>query len=198
MSLAVDNIRLKKAVFIVAVLNFLYFFVEFSMSFSIGSLSLMADSIDFLEDAFVNTLIVLALGWTLHRQARVGMVLAGIMLIPSLYTLYFAVGKFLHPITPDPFSLSLTGAGALVINLFCAYLVYRARSGESLLGLAAFLSARNDAIANVAIISAGLATAATLSQWPDIIIGIGIFFMNLDAAVTVYKTANKESKLIKV
>jgi Co/Zn/Cd efflux system component len=39
---------------------------------------------------------------------------------------------------------------------------------------AAFLSARNDAIANVAIIAAGFATAYLWhSAWPDLIVGAG-------------------------
>ncbi|MDD2781522.1 cation transporter [Sulfuricurvum sp.] len=192
-----DFSPLKKAVFIVAVLNFLYFFIEFSVAFNISSLSLMADSIDFLEDAFVNGLIVLALGWTLARQARVGMILAAIMLIPSAYALYFAFDKILHPALPASITLTMTGAAALIINLFCAYIIARSKNTQSSLGLAAFLSARNDAIANIAIIGAGFATAATLSQWPDFIVGIGIFLMNLDAAFAVYKASREESYLSK-
>ena len=37
------------------------------------------------------------------------------------------------------------------------------------------------ALANVAIIAAGIVTAATLSAWPDLIVGLGIFGSNLDA-----------------
>jgi len=57
---------------------------------------------------------------------------------------------------------------------------------------AAFLSARSDALANVAIIAAGLLTVVSTSYWPDLIVGLGIFLMNLDAAREVYQTARKE------
>jgi Co/Zn/Cd efflux system component len=57
---------------------------------------------------------------------------------------------------------------------------------------AAFLSARNDVLANVAIIGAGLLTAYIASAWPDLIVGLGIFFMNLDAAREVYVAARRE------
>ena len=57
---------------------------------------------------------------------------------------------------------------------------------------AAFLSARNDVLANAAIILAGLVTAYTVSAWPDLIVGLGIFLMNLDAAREVYVAARKE------
>ena len=56
---------LKQTLIIVAALNFAYFFVEFGVAIAISSVSLIADSVDFLEDAFVNTLIVIALGLSL-------------------------------------------------------------------------------------------------------------------------------------
>jgi hypothetical protein len=44
------------------------------------------------------------------------------------------------------------------------------------------LSARNDIFANVAIIGAGLVTAYTASARPDLLVGLGIFFVNLDTS----------------
>jgi Co/Zn/Cd efflux system component len=67
---------------------------------------------------------------------------------------------------------------------------YRRHGGS--LSLAAFLSARNDVLANVAIILAGLVTAYALSIWPDLIVGLGIAAINADAAVKVYKAAQRE------
>ena len=46
----------RKAVAIVAVANFAYFFVEVGVGLNIGSVALFADSVDFLEDAAVNVL----------------------------------------------------------------------------------------------------------------------------------------------
>jgi hypothetical protein len=69
---------------------------------------------------------------------------------------------------------------------------YRTHGGS--LTRAAFLSARNDVLANVAIIGAGLLTAYAASAWPDLIVGLGIFFMNLDAAWEVYVAARREVK----
>lgn len=88
--------------------------------------------------------------------------------------------------------MSLTGAGALVVNLSCALLLARFRTHSGSLTKAAFLSARNDAFGNAAIIAAGLVTALTMSGWPDLIVGLGIFLLNLDAAREVYDAAKKE------
>ena len=82
----IENLR--KVVIIVAILNVAYFGVEFAVAAAIRSVSLFADSIDFLEDASLNLLIAIALSWSASSRARLGMVLAGILLIPGLATLW--------------------------------------------------------------------------------------------------------------
>jgi Co/Zn/Cd efflux system component len=184
---------LGRAIGIVAVLNLAYFGVEFAVAVSIGSVSLFADSIDFLEDASVNFLILLALGWSAKNRARLGMVLAGILLVPALATLWTAWQKFNLPTPPEPLPLSLTGSGALVVNLSCAFLLARFRHHSGSLTRAAFLSARNDAFANIAIVFAGLVTAFLWpSAWPDIVVGLAIAALNADAARGVFEAAREE------
>lgn len=188
---------LRRTVAVVAALNLAYFGVEFAAARAIGSVSLFADSIDFLEDASVNLLILAALGWSARSRARLGMVLAAILLIPALATLWSAWSKVAAPIAPDPLRLSLVGSGALAVNLTCAFLLARFRHHGSSLTKAAFLSARNDAVANIAIVGAGLITAFLWrSAWPDIIIGLGIAAMNADAAREVWQAARSEGREI--
>ncbi len=185
---------LRSAVKRVALLNLGYFGVEFAVAIAIGSVSLFADSVDFLEDTSVNLLILLALNWPLRARARLAMLLAGILLIPSLATLWMAWQKFNTLIPPEPVALSVTGAGALAVNLLCATILLRFRHHKGSLTKAAFLSARNDVIANIAIIIAGFVTALTLSAWPDLIVGLGIFLMNLDAAREIVEAAREEHR----
>jgi Co/Zn/Cd efflux system component len=191
------NASLRTAVIIVAILNLAYFGVEFAVALAIGSVSLFADSVDFLEDASINLLIAIALGWGAANRARLGMALSGILLIPGIATLWMAWEKFMVPSPPAPLPLSLAGAGALAVNLTCALILARFRGHSGSLTRAAFLSARNDAVANVAIIVAGLATAYTLSGWPDLIVGLGIAAMNADAAREVWSAARDEHRAAK-
>ena len=184
----------RQAIRVVAFLNLAYFGVEFAVAAAIASVSLFADAIDFLEDAAVNSLILMALGWHPLWRARVGMVLAAILLVPGLATLWTAWQKLGLPHPPDAVPLSLTGLGALAVNLLCAFLLARLRLHGGSLTRAAFLSARNDVLANLAIIAAGGVTAITVSPWPDLIIGLGIFAMNLDATREVYTAARKERR----
>lgn len=190
---AAGDSSLRRAVALVATLNGLYFGVEFAVALTIGSVSLFADSIDFLEDTSVNLLILLGLAWSARSRSRLGMTLALILMVPALATIVTGVQKFWTMSVPDPAPLSLAGLGALAVNLTCAVVLARHRHGGGGLTLAAFLSARNDAIANVAIIFAGLVTAYLWqSAWPDLIVGVAIAVMNADAAREVWQAARKE------
>lgn len=192
-----EGAALRRVVQIVALLNLAYFGIEFSVALAIGSVSLLADSADFFEDAAVNFLIFAALGWSATRRAKVGMLLSGILLAPALAFLWTLWQKFDAPIPPDAVPLTITGGGALVVNLFCAFLLARHRHHSGSLTKAAFLSARNDAFANVAIIAAGIVTLYVHSIWPDVIVGFGIAIMNLDAARAVWTAARDEHRLAK-
>lgn len=186
------NQSLRKVIIFVALANFAYFLVEFAVALHIGSVSLFADSVDFLEDASVNFLILLALGWSLKARARLGMVLACMLMWPALATLWMVWQKFTTLAPPEPTLLSITGTGALLINLVCAYMLAKFRHESGSLTKAAFYSARNDAYANIGIIAAGLVTLLWHSAWPDLIVGLAIAAMNADAAKEVWQAAKKE------
>ena len=191
------NLGLRRVVRRVAALNLGYFGIEFAVALAIGSVSLFADSIDFLEDASVNLLIVLGLGWSLRQRAQLGMALAGILLVPGLATLWTAWEKFMAPVPPEPVALTLAGAGAMLVNFACALMLARYRGHGGSLTRAAFLSARNDVLANIAIIVAGLVTAYLwASAWPDLIVGLAIAAMNADAAREVCEAAREEHRVV--
>jgi Co/Zn/Cd efflux system component len=113
--------------------------------------------------------------------------------LPGIATLWSAWNAWREAVAPAPLSLSMTGMGALIVNVSCAFVLARVRNVRGSLTRAAFLSARNDAFANLGIIAAGVVTAITLSHWPDLLVGLAIFAMNLDAARDVLNAARQES-----
>lgn len=182
----------RRTVLAVAGLNLAYFAVEVGVALAIGSVALVADSVDFLEDTAVNLLIFLALGWSLARRAIAGKVMAGVILVPALAAGGMAIAKAFEPQPPDVGWLVLTAGGAAIVNTVCALLLLRIRHhGGSLTG-AAFLAARNDVVANLAIIGMGAVTAWTRSGWPDIVLGVLIVLINGHAAREVWELAEEE------
>ena len=188
----VSDAEIRSVAKIVVALNLAYFVIEIVVASRIGSVSLFADSVDFLEDVAVNCLILVGLGWSARGRMRLGMGLAGLLLVPSLATLAMAWQRFATGVPPEPLALGLTGFGAFLVNGVCAWLLVRHRNAGGGLLKAAFLSARNDTVANAAIILAGLATAWTGSAWPDLGVGLCIAVLNAGAAWEVWQAARDE------
>lgn len=184
---------LRRTVMWVAGLNLAYFFVEGAVALAIGSVSLFSDSVDFFEDFAVNSLIALALGWSLANRARVGKLMALIICLPALAAIWQAISKFGDPRPPEVLSLLLTAGGAIVVNLICTWILARWRHHGGSLTSAAFLAARNDVAANLAIMLMAGITAWTRSGWPDIVLGLFIVALNLTAAKEVWEVAESES-----
>jgi len=190
----VDGRPFRRAVAWVAALNLGYFWIEFAVATAIGSVALFADSVDFLEDAALNLLALMALGWSVRARARVAVLLALILLVPSGAALWTAWQKFFHPVAPAYGPLTLAALGALAVNVTCALILAPHRRHEGSLAKVVYYSARNDAVANLAIIAAGLITAVWVSAWPDLAVGLGIAALNLGSAHEVWQTARREGR----
>jgi Co/Zn/Cd efflux system component len=181
---------IRNVVRFVAIANLSYFLIEFIFAIRLGSISLFADSIDFLEDASVNILIFVALGWSLVARKRLSRFFAILLLIPAISVIISTVYKVNNPTAPSGLGISLIAVGALIINFSCAILLARFRESKQSLVMAAYLSARNDALANIAIITAGVITIFWISPLPDLIVGVSIGMLNADAARKVWQSTN--------
>lgn len=184
--------RLRIAIVAVAALNALYCVVEFAVAVSIGSASLLADSVDFFEDAAINTLVLLSLSWPLARRVKLARVLSGVILIPAAAALWTIAAKIMKPLVPSTAPLTMTALGALAVNLVCAALLVTARRKHGSTVMAAWLAARNDALANIAIVLAAALTFVVPTGWFDIVVAAGIIAINADAAIKVWRASNRE------
>ncbi len=187
-----DAGRLRRIVLVVALLNLAYFFVEFTVALTAGSVSLLADSVDFLEDTSINLLIFVALGWPLARRAVMGKAMALVILGPAAVAGWQAIQRFSDPVAPDVVPVVLASLGAIAINGTSAWLLVSVRRSGGSLSRAAFLSARNDVLVNVAIIAMAVVTIWTDSGWPDLVLGCGIILLALHAAYEVWEVSEEE------
>ena len=161
--------RIRRVVLIVALLNLAYFFVEFIVAASIGSAALFADSADFLEDTAINLLVFFAVAWSAPRRRTVGGVLALLILIPAVAALGVVIYKLINPVAPPPEGLTLTAAGALIVNVVCAIILLRVRDTGS-----------------------GLLTFVWSTAWFDIIAGAVIAAVNFSAFKEVWEESREE------
>jgi Co/Zn/Cd efflux system component len=174
---------------LVAILNLAYFFVEFSFALNFGSVSLLADSIDFLEDASINILIFIGLSWTLSARMRLARFLAALLMVPVVSVAFSVAQELNNPSVPSGTGISFVATGALAINFTCSLLLAKFRKEDQNLVMAAYLSARNDAITNISIIAVGILTIFWPSSVFDIAVGVGIGLLNSNSALKVWRSA---------
>ena len=192
-----NKISLRGTLIIVALLNLAYFFIELFAAIKINSVSLFSDSIDFLEDTFVNLLILFSFLISSTLRPKLSKILVIVILLPGLTALWAAWEQIVRPLPPEAFKLTLVGFGALLTNITCTIILMKYRENNKNFIKAAFLSARNDVLANFVIIGTGVIIMIYPSIWPDLIAGLIIFLINFDAAYKVYQIANiKDNNLI--
>lgn len=140
----------------------------------------------------VALLNLVAVAWPAHRRRKVGGILAALILIPAIAAIVVVVQKLLNPAAPSPEGLTATAAGALVVNVICALILMRLRDEGSSLTTGAWLAARNDALANVLIMLAGLLTFRWPTAWFDIAAGVVIAAVNITACKEVWEASREE------
>lgn len=188
----IDSVRLRRVVATVAALNLTYFFVELTVALTAGSVSLLADSVDFLEDTAINLLVLLALGWPLAARAAAGKAMALVILVPAAVAGWTAIERAADPVAPDVVPVVVVSLGAIVVNGTSAWLLARVRHHGGSLSSAAFLSARNDVLVNAAVIVMAVVTAWTASGWPDLVLGCALVLLALHSAWEVWEVSEEE------
>ncbi|MCE0522226.1 MAG: cation transporter [Methylacidiphilales bacterium] len=174
-------------------LNLVMLFLEGGVGWWIGSAALLADAVDFLEDAAVLALALVALRWSVRARATAGLVQGFAMAGVGLGAVTQIVHRLLEGGAPSSTSMGAVAMLALAVNIYCAYRLVRFRVGDASMR-AIWLSSRNDAVLNIMTVAAAALIALTRSGWPDIIAGAIIAGVNLWASVEVMRAAANERR----
>jgi Co/Zn/Cd efflux system component len=182
---------LRRALWIALAVNALMFMVEVGAGVTSGSVSLLADAIDFFADAgnYGVTLAVLSLGAAWRSGAAIGKAVT--MLLFAALVLGRAVWAALAGVPPEPLTMGVVGALALGANVGVAVLLYAFREGDANMR-SVWLCTRNDAIGNAAVLLAALGVFGTGTAWPDLIVAAVMASLAASAAWTVLRLARRE------
>lgn len=183
-----------RVLWIALAVNSLMFAVEIVAGLRSGSVSLLADAIDFFGDAanYGVTLAVLSLGvvW----RARAALLKAASMLVFGVLVLgktLWAVGQ---GVPPEALTMGVVGALALAANVGVAVLLYAFREGDANMR-GVWLCTRNDAIGNVAVMLAAFGVFGTGTAWPDLAVAVVMASLAIAAGWTVTRQAQRELAL---
>ncbi len=185
------NPRFRRALWVALVINVLMFAVEIVGGVKSGSVSLLADAVDFAGDAanYGISLSVLSLG--LIWRARAALVKGLTMGAFGVFVLGRALWGALQGIPPEPMVMGGIGLLALFANGFVAVLLYTFRDGDANMR-SVWLCSRNDAIGNVAVMLAAAGVFGTGSGWPDLLVASIMAGLALSAGIAVVRQARQE------
>lgn len=161
--------RYRRVLWVALALNAAMFGVELVAGAQAGSMSLLADAIDFAGDALNYGVSLAVLASALVWRARAALVKAASMMGFGLYVLGGALWRLWHGTPPDALTMGVVAVLALAVNVGVALMLYAFREGDANMR-SVWLCSRNDAIGNVAVFLAALGVFGTGSAWPDLLV----------------------------
>jgi Co/Zn/Cd efflux system component len=183
--------RYRRVLVIALVVNAAMFAAELLAAWSSGSVSLLADSIDFFGDAGNYAISLFVLGMALAVRARAALFKAACMAGFGVFVLGKALWNLQSGVVPEASTMGIVGFAALVANVTVAWLLFRFRTGDANMR-SVWLCSRNDAIGNVAVMLAALGVLGTGSAWPDVGVAAVMGVLALSGAVSVARQASHE------
>ena len=163
----VNLARYRKILWIALIVNATMFLVEIGAGVQAGSLSLLADAVDFAGDAL---------------NSMIGF---------GLYVLGAALWSVWHGEVPQAMTMGAVALLALLANVVVAWMLYAFRDGDANMR-SVWLCSRNDAIGNVAVFMAALGVFGTGSAWPDLVVASLMAALALHGGWTVLRQARGE------
>ncbi len=181
----------RKALWIALIVNAAMFVTEGIASLQSGSVSLMADAIDFFGDSanYILSLSVLSMG--MLWRSRAALVKGVTMAIFGLVVWARAIWLMQTDTVPEPLTMGLIGVLALAANVSVAIILFRFREGDSDMR-SVWLCSRNDAIGNLAVMGAALGVFGTGSAWPDLAVAAIMGTLAVTAGISVIRHARAD------
>lgn len=183
--------RYRRILWIALLINAAMFGVEILAGWRAGSLSLMADAIDFAGDALNYGVSLAVLSAALAWRARAALVKAACMVGFGLVVLGKVVWSLWLGNVPDAATMGVVGFVALAANVAVAWMLYAFREGDANMR-SVWLCSRNDAIGNIAVMLAALGVLGTHQSWPDLLVAAGMAALALQGGWLVWRQARGE------
>jgi Co/Zn/Cd efflux system component len=181
----------RKVLWVALLLNAAMFAVEIAGSVQSGSVSLLADAIDFFGDAANYALSLAVLSMALTWRAKASLLKAASMAGFGVFVLGRALWSALNGVPPQPLTMGAVALLALAVNVFVALTLYRYRNGDSNMR-SVWICSRNDAIGNIAVALAAVGVFGTGAAWPDLLVAAGMAVLALTGAWSVMRLARGE------
>jgi Co/Zn/Cd efflux system component len=183
--------RYRRALWAALVLNVAMFAVELGAAWASGSVSLLADSIDFFGDAGNYAISLAVLGMAMTVRSKAALFKAACMDAFGIFVLGMAAWNLRAGVPPEAATMGIVGFVALAVNAGVALMLYRFRAGDANMR-SVWICSRNDALGNVAVMLAALGVFGTGSAWPDLLVAAVMGLLALTGSWAVLRQARME------
>lgn len=183
--------RYRRVLWVALLLNAAMFVVELAAGVQAGSVSLLADAIDFFGDAANYGVTLSVLAMPLVWRSRAAQLKALSMIAFGVFVLGRALWALWHGEPPEAITMGVVGTLALLVNLGVAWMLYAWREGDANMR-SVWLCSRNDAIGNIAVMLAALGVLGTGSKLPDLAVAGIMATLALWSGITVLRHARQE------
>lgn len=178
---------------VLLLINALMFLAELGVGWWAQSTALIADAMDMLADAMVYGVGLFAVGKTIAAKIKAATLSGWLQIGLGLLVLVDIVRRLLYGSEPISTPMMVMGLVALMANITCLILIGKHRDGEVHMR-ASWIFSKNDVIANVGVIFAGVLVAATGSRMPDLVIGLVVALVVFRGGLHILKDAKKEAE----
>lgn len=183
--------RYRRVLMLALVVNAAMFGIEIGFGWVAGSVSLLADAVDFLGDAGNYAISLFVLGLAPHWRTRTALFKGLSMGAYGIFVLGQLAWHALSGTVPDARTMGVIGLLALGANLSVAVLLYAYRNGDANMR-SVWLCTRNDVIGNLAVLLAALGVFGSGQGWPDFAVAGLMSYLGLSAARSVIAHAQRE------
>jgi len=185
--------RYRKILWVALVINLSMFVVEVMSGLRGGSVSLLADSLDFLGDAANYGISLLVIGLSVTARANASRIKAFSMAAFGVGVVVISIWNLTSKVVPSVPTMGIVGSSALIANCVVALLLFTYRDGDSNMR-SVWLCTRNDALGNIAVLLAALGVFGTGAGWPDLAVAAIMSMLALTSASKILRQANAESR----
>jgi Co/Zn/Cd efflux system component len=172
-------------------INATMFAVEIAAGVIAGSVSLLADALDFFGDSFNYAISLAVIGMALTWRARAALLKGVTMALLGFWVMGETVWHIWAGKVPEPLIMGAIGALALAANALVAVMLYRFRDAEANLR-SAWICSRNDVLGNLAVLFAALGVLGTGTLWPDVIVAAVMATLAIQGSLIVIRQAWNE------
>ena len=168
--------------------------LQAAWAMSIGNQQLLKDATDWVYDVVLYGIAAAAFGHGARIERNSALVVAGIMAVAGLHTLYDLWDKLETPRPIEIMTLGFSAVSAIIVGFAVVGSLLRFRSDLNPLIKATWLTARNDAIATTAFALVTFATRVAPVRWPEYVLdvlGAGLCFQ---ATFAIIRAARRDER----